>query len=159
MKDGRLEVSDLMTGDWCTSPDLNNKPAYWTGDIEYYKKQVEGKTVWYKRYMFLYSGGGEGAMVPDSRIFPIPLTKEILEKIGFVNDYYEEGCVADYGYIKHDGYTLTYKNEEVDAIITWCNGCVSITTEHGDDVQITIKYLHELQHALKLCKIEKPIEL
>jgi hypothetical protein len=139
MKDGRLQASDLMIGDWV--------------DADCHKEiveQIERSVLTTNDWAYDWK---------DSIIKPIPLTKEILEKIGFVNDYYEEGCVADYGYIKHDGYTLTYKNEEVDAIITWCNGCVSITTEHGDDVQITIKYLHELQHAFKLCRIKKEIEL
>ncbi len=135
MKDGRLQASDLMAGDWV---DVRCDAAPNTPHIERITP---------------------AHFLRDEIWLPIPLTKEILEKIGFVNDYYEEVCVADYGYIKHDGYTLTYKNEEVDAIITWCNGCVSITTEHGDDVQITIKYLHELQHAFKLCRIDKKIEL
>lgn len=136
MKDGRLEVSDLMAGDWVK---LSKGNWFENRKVELIDIEMIAESVYLAE--------------------PIPLTKEILEKIGFVNDYYEEGCVADYGYIKHDGYTLTYKNEEVDAIITWCNGCVSITTEHGDDVQITIKYLHELQHAFKLCRIKKEIEL
>ena len=135
MTDGRLEVSDLMACDWV---DVRCDAAPNTPHIERITP---------------------AHFLRDEIWLPIPITPEILEKIGFVNDYYEEGCVADYGYIKHDGYTLTYKNEEVDAIITWCNGCVSITTEHGDDVQITIKYLHELQHAFKLCRIKKEIEL
>lgn len=133
MKDGRLEVSDLMSGDLV---DVRCDAAPNTPHIERITP---------------------AHFLRDEILLPIHLTKEILEKIEFVNDYYEEGCVADYGYIKHDGYTLTYKNEEVDAIITWCNGCVSITTEHGDDVQITIKYLHELQHAFKLCGITREI--
>lgn len=148
MKDVRLEVSDLMAGDWVRSKKWAEIPFKLTSlnaNMRYY-----------------YGITSKGVLIGPfliEELEPIPITKEILEKIGFVNDYYEEGCVADYGYIKHDGYTLTYKNEEVDAIITWCNGCVSITTEHGDDAQITIKYLHELQHAFKLCRIKKEIEL
>lgn len=73
-------------------------------------------------------------------VAPIPLTHEILEKNGFENyknsgilEYYKRDDVK---FEKHQGIIWTPKN------------------------QITgIEYVHELQHALKLCGIEKDIIL
>lgn len=77
----------------------------------------------------------------NDNIKPIPITKELLEKNGFVYDGYAIFRLEDNSellYYFHE-YKLTrfYKSE----IIFRCQ-CV---------------YVHELQHALKLCGIDKGI--
>ena len=74
-------------------------------------------------------------------IEPIPLTAEILEKNGFV--------YCDYPFImgwQQFGLTL-YKSGRGYAITC------------GTNVSLRINSVHELQHALKLCGIDKEIEL
>ena len=72
---------------------------------------------------------------------PIPLTAEILEKNGFDVMVFDNGdIIFAYGslcIIEHKG-LLTFKIS---------------------DCRKRINYVHELQHALKLCGIDKEIEL
>ena len=72
-------------------------------------------------------------------ISPIPLTPEILEQNGFerVNGDYQ-----DVFYV-YDGVELL-----IDDVYTLFGQC-----------KMQIMYVHELQHALKLCRIEKDIEI
>ena len=69
-------------------------------------------------------------------IEPIPLTPEILEKNGWTRD---ELCNE---WFIHYGPNLFGK-------------CPEVTIFDG----VSIKYVHELQHALRLCGIDKQIEL
>lgn len=74
------------------------------------------------------------------RIDPIPLTEEILVKNGFgmVNNQYFFGQVE----------------------IKELRDCWVVTINKKDaDIDINIHYVHELQHLLRLCGIEKEIEL
>ena len=87
-------------------------------------------------------------------ITPIPLTPEILEKNGF-EIVYDEYKLPNYR-IKKDIYT--------DFYFTVFTGVDGYWNPVGFGVMIggvpaTLDYVHQLQHALKLCKIEKTIEL
>ena len=78
-------------------------------------------------------------LVHQSEIQPIPLTTEILEKNGFVKESRE-----------NHGNNLQY------CILTdglW----IDISGENFFEGKL--EYVHQLQHALKLCGIEKEIEL
>ena len=73
---------------------------------------------------------------------PIPLTAEILEKNGFgVNDYNEE-------YDEDYGIEVEMNFEHWTTEGGTCSGYFQ-----------TLRYVHELQHALRLCGIEKEIVL
>lgn len=77
----------------------------------------------------------------------IPLTPEILEKNLF------EILSEDVYRISNDLFLLTY-----DSDYSLCN---SFDIGYGDEYNYitTIKYVHELQHILRLCKIDKEIIL
>lgn len=67
---------------------------------------------------------------------PIPLTPEILEKNG-------------------------YHFDEIDGSF-WMNGVPTIFGRKAPFIMfatIEIKYIHQLQHALRLCRIEKEIQI
>ena len=94
---------------------------------------------------------------------PIPLTKEILEKIGFActqkADEDEMGAAYECWSFRDGLFSIEFEPEVV--MLEVHNG-----GENGDAVRtITyytdndIMYLHELQQALKLCGINKNIEL
>ena len=74
-------------------------------------------------------------------VWPIPLTAKILEKNGFrFNNLPMEQYWQQYGlrlYLSGHGYGIN---------------C-------GENVSLHIDYVHQLQHALRLCGIEKEIEL
>jgi hypothetical protein len=73
---------------------------------------------------------------------PIPLTPEILEKNGLTNDYHGS-------YFEEDEHiSLEISSSEYG--IYWTINC------HEYNI-LKLEYVHELQHALKLCGINKEI--
>lgn len=88
-----------------------------------------------------------GIIDPDflhwNEIQPIPLTPEILEKNEFFKSYDDDGIHYKYTLISDGiGFSLKY----VRSVFQWLG-------------PLDFKYVHELQHALKLCGIKKEIEL
>jgi len=82
-------------------------------------------------------------------IEPIPLTPEILEKNGFEWTTRKSYMVACIGTVR--------------MIWGFYKDCLSIS-DHSDDGECQIsslkcKFVHELQHTLRLCGIDKTIEL
>jgi len=90
----------------------------------------------------------EGAASYD-RIFPIHLTPEILEKNGWFYPKQSSWMKLDnphrelWGCIHTDGTLWLYSSGDCDK----------------DESFAEIKYVHELQHTLHICGIEKTIEL
>ena len=87
-------------------------------------------------------------VVTPPYLVPIPLTLEILEKNGFVEHVfceveYELQC-EDYRIIIHlsSGYTRIYKGSYLPILNNQ-----------------NYKFVHELQHALRLCGIKKEIKI
>ena len=90
----------------------------------------------------------EGNAYEYNEIEPVPLTPDILEKIGF-------GTERNIGYIidDWDGTQIIYNSWDHNLrIIKNYKACLDIET--FDDIAV-----HELQHALRLCGIEKEIVL
>lgn len=73
---------------------------------------------------------------------PIPLTPEILEKNGLANDYYGS-------YFKEDEHMLLEISSSEDGI-SW-------TINFHEYGILKLEYVHGLQHALRLCRIDKEI--
>ena len=71
---------------------------------------------------------------------PIPLTEEILKKNGFLGNDYGEIIIGEW------------------RIMCDCSNVAILHNEHVD-IDTPIRFVHELQHALRLCKIDKEIEL
>lgn len=83
---------------------------------------------------------------------PIPLTAEILKKNGFVYNV-EETCVTDafhYWLLENSRFALAddswWRSVKDDKLRVKFSG-------------FPLEYVHQLQHALRLCNIEKEIEL
>ena len=122
-----MKVEDLMTGDW----------YWWEAEGKKYPLQVTKDT-----FKLLDED--------ISNFQPIPLTPEILEK----NDILYEK--QSFYYVIKDDKNLecTYYIQQV------LQGDWAIGIDIGAydcSVFARIKYVHELQHALKLCGIEKEI--
>jgi len=142
----RHMINVLMIGDWVRVPRLNKNGKVYRIDRA--------------------NGVGNGFIAVlrgdfhEDDIEPVLLTPEILKKNGFENDFYEEESIADYHTIRLEGYSLKHNIGEIDGyLVTWCNGSINVTTDVHCCVQKDISYVHELQHALRLCGIEKEIEL
>lgn len=130
-----MEAKELMQFDWvCLEDDPTPRQVDFvrTGEVGLYWNKI----------------------VTPPYIEPIPITPEILEKNGFKGDGYaililDEQTYLDYYYYEH----RLRKH--------WCG--VDEWENHSKVNDITFKcncyYVHELQHALRLCGIEKEIEL
>ena len=84
---------------------------------------------------------------------PIPLTLEILEKNGFEKQGF-------------DGWDYTFGTEADNGHVLWRTDygiphlmIESYSSKYGDFRSFGIQYVHELQHALKLCGINLEIKL
>lgn len=88
-------------------------------------------------------------------IKPIPLTKEILEKIGF-NKVPQQGCLNSYYWMmekyEEESEELLYR---IQAYKTIFRGMYISIDNYADCEQIKIskqiEHFHELQHVLRLC--------
>ena len=97
---------------------------------------------------------GIGLIVERNEIEPIPLTAEILEKNGFV--------LKPDGWIWCDCEGIEDQNYIFIQFRKGCDEVRRCEINYVNKTQATyyqIKYVHQLQHALKLCGIEKEIEL
>ena len=86
---------------------------------------------------------------------PIPLTQEILEKNGFL--YKKLKCIGDNEIwrIEDDYYDIDIYDWS-DSIWVFRYDCTEMSLPH---TQVVMSYVHELQHALRLCGIEKEITI
>ena len=128
-----MKATELMVGDWVMP--LKKKLKGIPGKVT----TIDGGTgvCWIDSEDYSY-------LVPCSDVERIPLTPEILEKNGLTLSFNGNFFPED----KH--YVLEISVE--DGYIFWTiNG-----HEYG---LMPLRYVHELQHALNLCGIEKEIEL
>lgn len=91
-------------------------------------------------------GENESEEVKLTNIKSIPLTIEIIERNGFKYEYGIGWILDKYGFTMEYGHRPF--EEYVDYLFVWC----------ADSI-VPLYYVHEQQHALKLCGIEKEIEL
>jgi hypothetical protein len=133
MEANELKVTDLMVGDWVI--------CYHPTRLKYFEKVSVGllHTMQEQEY---------GHIKENSPLFrivePILLTPEILEKNGLANDPY--GC-----HFEEDEYMELEISAEEEGIY-W-------TINYNEYAILKLKYVHQLQHALRLCGINKEIEL
>lgn len=139
-----MKANELMIGDW----------VVYNGDVEYTDPiKIEGMDI--ATDMLITSDRED---VGFEGVEPIPLTGEILEKNGFnridENTYSFRRCGGD-GEIKIRVIDLTCGEWELYAMDY---DKYSDTRTSFSNEQSFLK-VHELQHALKLCGIEKEIQL
>lgn len=87
---------------------------------------------------------------------PIPLNSEILEKNGFIKSTPPPGIHARCYELdnKKDRYNLTIADYN-----KYKRLLLDVDSEDSECFNIKCDYVHELQHALRLCEIEKEIVL
>ena len=127
----------------------------------------------------LYDKGGsneigwsdkESVWVNGRCIEPIPLTPEILEKNGFIKDADKDNRLTDVYHLlvptgfERKSFTIQVSlyREPIGDVSTLvkCWGWVPPYNGGMNDIHLcTVKYVHQLQHALRLCGIEKELEL
>ena len=135
-----IYVKELSIGDWVSV--LN---YHWDGRP--YTGQIDGII---KKHGTYYLQFGSALSAEIDRCEPIPITPEILEKNGWelLCDSY---CMQIHIQMAGDGY-------EMQDITIHRMKVLEVRTSTST-LLMPIKYVHELQHALRLCGIEKTIEL
>ena len=141
MKAADLQIGDLVT--W-TDCQYDEHPIV----VKIWQIDAEGCA-----FASIDGSGVLDEITIDEEIVGIPLTPKILEKNGFDGAYKKT-----YQIYKSNGYDKLY--------ISYWRGRLSIITspdirkKHSTNtIHIDCSYVHELQHALRLCGIEKEIEL
>ena len=86
---------------------------------------------------YLVEVTGEKLPLHESHIKPIPLTKDILEANGF--------CLFDDAFWWYKDFRITLSSSKAFTLV--CGRTISF------------KYVHELQHAMRLCGIDKVFSL
>ena len=133
-------TKEIMIDDWVINTEFGKNKM---GQVEI----VELTRVWLRNC---------NTYVPCEFIKPIPLTQEILEKNGFE--------VQDQGGGRKDVWTGFDIDCEEDIEIEFqYNVPVYLKIDGGYKGEYytssDIKYIHELQHAMRLCNIKKEIKL
>lgn len=140
MKANELTSRDLMVGDWLMH--ANGTPMQ-------VKMIVFGHFACGEKYTNFWEY--------NNKFEPIPLTPEILEKSGF-NDSIIEAQKRIRFVVLCKEYQITYSfNSNWFSIYKNANVSGSDYPIFICAFQERIKYIHELQHALKLCGIDKEI--
>ena len=129
-----MKAQDLMVGDWVKFPYGIDKVV----DLPY----VEGEGL-----CASFAASATLFPVRIDIIAPIPLTPEILENNGLKHLY-------TYGTDKWICDNIRLNVYSSDNTWRFC-----ADTKRNEDTVIYIHYVHELQHALRLCGIEKEITL
>ena len=141
-----MEAKDLMIGDWV----LHDGEPYQIRQLGIYGVDRDGED-----YPAICVGKpkGIGLIVERNEIEPIPLTPEILEKNGWVyNDedkkFFSQTWVGG-------GLMLQGADD--------CGYCIVVASDYDDEdtnrTPFILLYVHELQHALRLRRIDKEITL
>lgn len=143
-----MEANELMIGDWVSYKGNPTKIR----TIEIYNVDVGPLQV-----TITYGDRICGLTVIDvSMLKPIPLTPEILEKNGWKQKK---------GFIQHgnfgNGPLMIWHTEDNKILrhFTHEMEISDLSSDRGFRVRFDCNYVHQLQHALKLCQIEKEIQL
>ena len=126
-----MKAYELMIGDW----------------VQFHGKNFR-VTVIDGSHIYLKSTDGECTDQMACRLDPVPITREILENNRFIRRSSE-------GYPEHYRYELPSENM-VFKVFALYDSDFSFNI---NECAMMIKYIHELQHAVMLCKIEKEIVL
>lgn len=142
-----MKVEELMIGDWVNVFDV--------------PKQIEGIRTFKNGDEMVYYDGDNGNFITS--VTPILLTEKILHNNGFKNDVIAQKSIIAEGasnfsviLISEDNrITINNIDEYLNSFNKWY---IHIDTEDMRTLCVAeITYVHELQHVLKLCKIEKEI--
>ena len=157
-----MKANELMIGDWVLL-DMNwaeDDPMYSRLDYQPYKIKLSED----------FDLAEESNCIGDADAYqPIPLTQEILEKNGFkiVHGFGYSDKYPTWGWGYHNG-IHDYCSIDVTFYDTPINGVshlvkINRNSASGDGINTVhncdIDYVHQLQHAIRLCGIEKEIEL
>lgn len=143
-----MNANEIMIGDWLRHRwTCCNTGREVVMDFQLAAIQKIGES------LYAWSKGGNAGNIED--IEPIPLTDEILEKNGFAED---EMFHTGMRFRQADNGTGIVYEVYWDSMGFFLEISANIF-QIGEFSKNGIKYVHQLQHALRLCGIEKDIVL
>ena len=164
-----MEANELMIGDWVCYSEPNNyytkvKEIRCTSDGEEYYIRCHRDS----KDTFLEQLKYEDFSVDI--LHPILLTPEILEKNGFIEDVDKDDRLADMYHLfvptgfERESFTIQvglYREPTCGvSTVVQCWGWLPPYNGGLNDIHLcNANYVHQLQHALRLCGIEKDIVL
>lgn len=129
-----MKANELMTGDWVLIKRTPNcEYPYKICSINNYSILGEDYADW------IEVEAGEEINLED--IKPIPLTAEILEKNGYTQSLLPKG------------YAYKFEDDRVMTLERFADYWV--VRIYGNQIPMECRSVHELQHALRLCGIDK----
>lgn len=145
-----MKAEEVMLGDWvfCTYPSIK-KPV----------RVEEIRTIGDNELKVIISDDMLRLVFSERYIDPLPLTSEIMEKNGFTY------CERTGGYYLYT--TISYGNWDAEVVLfnvnsEYRNNQLHIGSPDDSDTFLHLmecNYVHQLQHALRLCGIEKEITI
>lgn len=143
-----MKPEELMIGDWVevTQTECVADGGHYITWSEYGK--VIGIT---DSYIEVEVRDGEyNVDAHEDELKPIPLTPEILEKNGFIKQAYDGWLISE----NNGRGLIEYRTDCFDGLLR-----INYNKKPFSKLMIKVKYVHKLQHALKLCGIDKEIEI
>ena len=149
-----MRQNELMVGDWVKldfydTPYGDEEDAVW--------KNGKITAIHHKNWVDINFGGPlDECDIEVEDVRPIPLTPEILEKNGMRvfehrNPWQGDNLIKKWYHKSGSYYVSLYKVGQ--------NQTFTIGGVYYPSRICNVRYVHELQHALRLCGIEKQIEL
>lgn len=137
MKANELTVGDWVKLDFYDVPYGDEEDAVW--------KNGKITAIHHKNWVDINFGSPlDECDIEVEDVRPIPLTPEILEKNGF----------------RHGGYVGGYYSTDCPfRVFTKAEGKCEFTALFDDEIHFSCVFVHQLQQALRLCGINKEIEL
>lgn len=147
-----MKATELMIGDWAQNP-LGCKGI--VVSIMELNEVGDGFGGYYLIKLNYSKSGDSYAVLEAKDILPIPLTSEILEKNGFEKTELRIGSTI-YTFSDKDEFYAIAIDEYTDSVwrIEYTNQELNFPL-----VRNLVCHVHEFQHALKLCGIEKEISI
>lgn len=148
-----MNAKDLMIGDWIhrcyTCSDTGREVV-----IDFQLAEIRNLA------KSLYVCSEKGVVCKVENAEPIPLTAEILEKNGWelisntpykLEYFWSTGAIEEYADIR------IYVGKDHNDVWRWDFPILNIHLYRGDIELTKLRYIHELQHALRLCGIDKDL--
>ena len=137
-----MKANELMIGDWVI-------------DTEFGRNEIDRVECIEPTRVWLYNGK---LYTPIKYLKPVPLTPEILEKNGLEHKHAGEPIKRQYWIVRTNGGSIKAKINGGLPLVD----IIGMPAKEGFICPLFnahIQYVHQLQHALRLCGIEKTIEL
>lgn len=147
-----MKAEELQLGDWVQVRTNEGNTYQGRIDVIYYGEIAVNVTANIKGYVVMATQA-----VKPEQVEPILLTPDILTKNGFAHKHnHNEGWLS---LEEYPNWSVDIKADETPYRLIADNSTGVADIHDGIFVNKRINHVHELQHALRLCNIEKEIIL